>query len=40
VLSSVLGAIFSTPMISTMGGMTIGRIVIPSMVRRTCGSRR
>ena len=40
VLSRNPGATFSTPMISTIGGITMGRIVIPSMLRRTCGSRR
>jgi hypothetical protein len=34
------GAIASTPTISTTGGMTIGRIVIPSSSRRRPGSRR
>jgi hypothetical protein len=34
------GAMASTPTISTTGGMTIGRIVIPSSSRRSFGSRR
>jgi hypothetical protein len=34
------GAIASTPTISTTGGITIGKIVIPSSSRRRPGSRR
>jgi hypothetical protein len=34
------GATWSTPTISTTGGMTIGRIVSPSRTRRSPGSRR
>ena len=34
------GATCSSPTISTTGGMTIGRIVIPSSSRRSRGSRR
>jgi hypothetical protein len=30
----------STPTISTTGGITIGKIVIPSSSRRSFGSRR
>ncbi len=34
------GATSSTPTIRTTGGITIGRIVTPSMTRRSRGSRR
>ena len=34
------GAMASTPTISTTGGMTSGKIVIPSSSRRSFGSRR
>ena len=37
---SVPGAASSTPTMSTTGGMTIGRIVMPSNRRCTRGSRR
>src|SRR5262245_61729020 len=37
---SQAGDTWSTPRISTTGGITIGRIVIVSMIRRTFGSRR